>query len=165
MKYAQIRMYDVANGEGIRETVFFSGCKHNCYNCFNKEYQNFNYGEEYTKEVEDKIIENLKNENISGLSILGGEPFQQDSKQLLSLVKRVKEEVNKSIWLWTGYEFERIPNEYNDVLDYIDVLIDGKFIENLKDIRLKWRGSSNQRIIDVQGTLRKGHIIERIDLY
>lgn len=165
MRLAQKRLYDVANGLGIRETLFFSGCKHDCKGCFNKEYQDFNYGEEWTKEVEDKVIEHLKNNNINGLSILGGEPFQQNPTLLYSFLKRAKEETGKSIWLWTGYTYETIPKPYISLLRYIDIIVDGQFIEELKDIRLKWRGSSNQRIIDIQETLEKNYIVEKIDLY
>lgn len=146
MKYAQMRKYDVANGEGIRTTLFVSGCRFNCKSCFNKEYQDFNYGKEWTKEVEDHFINMGKDENVSGYSLLGGEIFQQSPVTILNLCKRIKEETGKAIWVWTGYTLENIPSECRHILNYIDVLVDGQFVEELKDLRLKWRGSSNQKI-------------------
>lgn len=146
MHYAQIRKYDVANGEGIRTTLFVSGCNFNCPGCFNKEYQNFDYGNEWTKEVEDKFIELGKDENVSGYSILGGEPLMQDKDTMISLLKRIKNETGKSIWMWTGFTLENLTTEQLKIIDYVDVLIDGTFIEDLKDLRLAWRGSRNQKI-------------------
>lgn len=146
MNYAQIRKYDVANGEGIRTTLFVSGCKFNCKSCFNKEYQDFNYGNEWTKETEDYFINLGKDENVAGYSLLGGEIFQQSPDIILHLCKRIKEETGKTIWVWTGYTFENIPLNARNILNYIDVLVDGQFIEELKDLRLEWRGSSNQKI-------------------
>lgn len=149
-----MRKYDVANGLGVRATIFFSGCTHNCPNCFNLNYQNFKYGEEWTFEQEDKFMEYVKDENVVGVSILGGEPFQQNPAMLYGFVRRIKEETGKNIWLWTGYEYEHIPRQYYPILKYVDVLIDGKFVEELKDYTLRFRGSSNQRIIDVQKSLK-----------
>lgn len=165
MNYAQIRKYDVANGIGIRTTLFVSGCTHNCPNCFNKEYQKFTYGNKWNKEVEDNFISLCKNENVSGISILGGEPFQQDVDVLRNLLRRIKTEVNKPIWIWTGYQYGEWEDCYNSCLEYIDIIVDGRFIETKKDLSLKWRGSSNQRIIDVKKTRKLGRIIERTDLY
>ena len=165
MNYAQFRKYDVANGVGIRTTLFLSGCTHNCPNCFNKEYQNFKYGNKWNKETEDVFISLCKNENVNGVSILGGEPFQQDAIALENLLRRIKTEVNKSVWLWTGYKWGEWNACYNSCLEYIDIIIDGKFIESKKDLSLKWRGSSNQRIIDVKKTRTLGKITERTDLY
>lgn len=146
MHYAQIRKYDIANGEGIRTTLFVSGCKFNCPGCFNKEYQNFNYGNEWTKEVEDYFIELGKDENVSGYSILGGEPLIQDKDTMVNLLKRIKNETHKSIWMWTGFTLETLTQDQLEIINYVDVLVDGKFIEELKDLKLAWRGSSNQNI-------------------
>ena len=159
MNYAQIRKYDVANGIGVRTTLFVSGCTHNCPMCFNKEYQNFKYGNEWTQEIEDKFIEYVKDENVVGASILGGEPLQQDAYTLYKLLKRIKLETGKNIWLWTGYEYESLPIEYKPLLLHIDVLVDGRFIQDLKSAKLKFRGSSNQRVIDVKKTLEKGEVV------
>ena len=146
MHYAQIRKYDVANGEGIRTTLFVSGCKFNCPGCFNKEYQNFNYGNEWTKEVEDSFIELGKDENVSGYSILGGEPLMQDKDTMINLLNRIKKETGKSIWMWTGFTLDSLSRDQLEIVKYVDVLIDGMFIEDLKDLRLAWRGSKNQNI-------------------
>lgn len=162
MNYAAIRKFDVANGPGIRSTIFVSGCTHNCKGCFNKEYQDFNYGKPWTKEVEDQVIENLKDPNVSGLTILGGEPLQQvNDEQLASFLKRVKVEVNKNVWIFTGYVFEKIQTDEKilDILKWCDVLVDGPFIEAKKNLNLRFRGSSNQRIIDLQETFKNGSVI------
>ena len=156
MKIAQIRKYDVANGPGIRTTIFVSGCTHNCKNCFNQEYKDFSYGETYTREIEDKIISYVK--LTKSLSVLGGEPMQQDL-ELIGLLKRVKEETDATIWMWTGYTYESLKSPMQcKILQYVDVLVDGPFIESKKDLTLKFRGSSNQRIIDVNKTLKSNRI-------
>lgn len=157
MNYAQIRQYDVANGCGIRTTLFVAGCTFNCKNCFNKEYQNFKFGKCWNKEIEDYFIDLVNDPNIDGVSILGGEPLQQDD-DLFNLVKRIKNEVNKSIWLWSGYIIDEIPSDKLKILDYIDVLVDGRFIQEKHHHSLQFRGSSNQRIIDVKKTLLSGNI-------
>ena len=157
MKYSAIKYCDVANGPGIRTTIFVSGCTHNCKNCFNKEYQDFSYGKPFTKEIEDEIISYVKDTNR--LSILGGEPMQQGI-ELINLLKRVKEETNATIWMWTGYIYELLETDIQrKMLQYVDVLVDGPFIESKKDLTLKFRGSSNQRIIDVKNTLDKNKLI------
>lgn len=148
MNYAEMRKYDVTNAPNIRATLFVSGCTHNCEGCFNKEQQDFNYGKRWTQETEDIFIEYVKNPLVKGVNILGGEPLQQD-KQLLKLLKRIKEETNKNIWLWTGYTYENI--KYREELKYIDTLVDGKFEIDKRDIKLKYRGSKNQRIINLKG--------------
>ena len=158
MKYAKIRKFDTANGQGVRTTLFVSGCKFNCKGCFNKEAQDFNYGNEFTKEVEDEFIGYIKNPNVVGVNLLGGEIMQQDTSTILNLVKRIKEETGKNIWCWTGYKYEdliKIDGKL-EVLQYIDVLIDGRFEIAKKDLMLKYRGSSNQRVIDVKKTLNTG---------
>jgi len=161
MNYAQIRKYDISNWDGINATIFFSGCIFNCKGCFNKRAQDFNYGNEYTKEVEDLFLAYAKDKHVTGICLLGGEVFQQDLNIILSLVKRIKSEVRKPIYAWTGYVWEELIKDENKlkILDYIDVVIDGRFIEEKKDLTLKHKGSSNQREIDVQDSLRKGCIV------
>lgn len=163
MNYAKIRKLDVTNGPGIRTTLFVSGCTHNCEGCFNKEQQDFNYGNKFTKETEDEFIQLTKNKQIKGVNILGGEPMQQIMDDtLLNLLKRIKLETDKPIWLWSGYTFEEIVNNPKrlEILREVDVLIDGKFQADKRDIMLKYRGSSNQRVIDVKKSLDQGNIVE-----
>ena len=167
MNIAQLRKYDVANGPGIRTTVFVSGCTHNCYNCFNKQYQDFNFGKQFTAETTKQIIESVK--ETGRLSILGGEPMQQ-GWEFVEFLQTIKEETNANIWVWSGYTIEQLLNPHDgmsyqlNALQYIDVLVDGKFIEKRKDLTLKFRGSSNQRILDVQKSLnkRKAIVLEGI---
>ena len=163
MNYAKLRKLDVTNGPGIRTTLFVSGCTHNCEGCFNKEQQDFNYGNKFTKETEDEFIQLTKNKQIKGVNILGGEPMQQIMDDtLLNLLKRIKLETDKPIWLWSGYTFEEIVNNPKrlEILREVDVLIDGKFQADKRDIMLKYRGSSNQRVIDVKKSLEQGNIVE-----
>lgn len=163
MKYAKIRKLDVTNGPGIRTTLFVSGCTHNCEGCFNKEQQDFNYGNEFTKETENEFIEYTKSRQIKGVNILGGEPMQQTKDDsLLNLLKRIKIETNKPIWLWSGYKFEEIIIEPKmlELLKQVDVLIDGKFEIEKRDLMLKYRGSENQRVIDVKKSLEQDRVIE-----
>ena len=163
MKYAKIRKLDVTNGPGVRTTLFVSGCTHNCEGCFNKEQQDFNYGNEFTKEIEDEFIELTKARQIKGVNILGGEPMQQVMDDtLLNLLKRLREEVKKPIWLWSGYTFDEIIQNPKrlELLKLVDVLIDGKFQIDKRDIMLKYRGSSNQRVIDVNKSLQNNKVIE-----
>ena len=155
MNYAEIKNFDIANGLGVRVSLFVSGCTHHCKNCFNQMTWDFKYGKEFNQEVEDLIIDYLKPEHITGLSLLGGEPMEPSNQRaLLPFIKRVKELYpQKDIWCYTGYLFDqellsesRARCEVTDeLLSYIDVLVDGKFIEELKDLSLKFRGSSNQR--------------------
>lgn len=161
MRYAQIREMDISNGLGIGIALFTQGCLYHCKNCFNKETWDFDSGCEWTQKDEDKIIDLLEPEYISRLTILGGEPLiDRNKKSLNKLLKRVKELYkDKKIWLYTGAEFEKIKDEYIDILKYVDVVIDGRFVDELKDNNLKFRGSSNQRIIDVQQSLLNKDII------
>ncbi len=163
MNYGKINPNDIANGLGVRVTLFVSGCTHRCRGCFNSETWDFNYGTPYTEETEDYILDLLKNDYISGLSILGGEPMEpQNQRAVLPLLKRVKKEFpKKDIWCYSGYLFDkeivkgRAHCEVTDeFLSCIDVLVDGRFIEEKKNIMLKFRGSENQRIIDVQKSLK-----------
>ena len=163
MNYAKIRKFDVSNGPGIRATLFVSGCTNGCVGCFNKELQDFNYGNKWTKEVEDEFINQVKNPNIVGVNIIGGEPMDQINDEcLLKLLKRIKEEIKKSIWLWSGYLYEDIIScdKKNKILSYVDVLVDGRFEEDKINISLKYRGSSNQRIIDIIKSKESNKVIE-----
>lgn len=163
MRISQIREFDVANGPGVRTTFFVSGCTHHCKGCFNKETWDFNKGDLLTVGLANEIVEYAKSDRIEGISILGGEPFDQTRDiDMLYLLTRLKFEVGKPIWVWTGYTYEQIlENSYrNKMLNYIDVLIDGKFEEDKKDLNLKYRGSSNQRVIDVKASLEQEKIIK-----
>lgn len=153
MNVAQIRKIDVANGTGVRTTVFVSGCEHRCKGCFNSEYWDFSYGEDYEEKL-DEIIEAVNNPVIQGLSILGGEPFHPfNLAGVYNMISVIKKECNKdnlNIWCWTGYTLEELRNRKSSLTDLIlkeiDTLVDGRFILEKKDITLKFRGSSNQRI-------------------
>ncbi|MGV3027037.1 anaerobic ribonucleoside-triphosphate reductase activating protein [Clostridium thermobutyricum] len=162
MNYAQIRKFDVTNGPGVRTTLFVSGCTHKCDGCFNDEQQNFNYGNEFNKETEDEFIKYTLNPQIKGVNILGGEPMQQTKDNtLLNLLKRIKKETAKPIWLWSGYTYEQILSDPKklELLNQVDVLIDGKFQIANRNISLKYRGSSNQRVIDVKKSLKENKVI------
>ena len=164
MNYGDIRQYDIANGEGIHCTLFVSGCHFHCQGCFNQEAQDFKYGKYFDKETEDKFIEMCKNENVDAVSILGGEPLDQNdiTYNIIDLLQRIKEEVKKPIWLWSGYTYEYlIEHRYTigKALDYIDVLIDGQFILAQRSLMLNWRGSKNQRVIDVKNSLKQKQVI------
>ncbi|MBQ3145206.1 MAG: anaerobic ribonucleoside-triphosphate reductase activating protein [Clostridia bacterium] len=171
MKYAKIKRCDVANGPGVRVSLFVSGCNHHCKNCFNREAWDFNYGNDFTEKEENQIIEDLKPEHISGLSLLGGEPFERQNQEgLVPLVKKVKQTYpNKKIWCYTGFTFDKqiigemIEQENRettkDLLDNIDYIVDGRFVEELKDPKLRFRGSSNQRIIDVKKSLQQKEVV------
>lgn len=168
MNYGEIKNVDIANGEGIRVSLFVSGCTHHCKNCFNKETWDFNFGKPFTKEVEDSIIEMLSSDYIDGLSLLGGEPFEpQNQRVLLPFLKRIRKELpDKSVWCYTGYLFDdellsesRARCECTDeMLSLIDVLVDGEFVQELHNITLAFRGSENQRVIDVQKSLETGEV-------
>lgn len=169
MNYGEIKKYDIANGIGVRTSLFVSGCRHHCKGCFNPETWSFEYGKTYTKETENDIVSSLAPYYISGLTVLGGEPFEPENQAtIVKLLKRVKEEyADKNIWVYSGYLFEelvgKIPSHArcevtDEMLSYIDILVDGEFVEAKKDISLHFRGSSNQRIIDVKKTLENGEI-------
>ena len=162
MNYATIKKNDIANGEGVRVSLFVSGCRHHCKNCFNREAWDFGYGAPYTEAIEEDILSSLSPLYVSGLSLLGGEPFEPENQEtLLALVKKVRARYpEKNIWCYTGFLFENnrqgsVGDEKvaNELLSHIDVLVDGKFVEELKDLSLLFRGSSNQRILDVKKSL------------
>ncbi len=160
MNYATIKFYDVANGTGVRVSLFVSGCRHHCKGCFNAETWDFCYGEPYTQETEDSIIDGLKPDYITGLSLLGGEPFEPENQPALTaLLRRVKAQLpEKTVWCYTGYTYDTDLAEggsvFTDVtremLSYIDILVDGEFIEEQRDLTLRFRGSRNQRILTLE---------------
>lgn len=169
MNYADIKQYDVANGPGIRISLFVSGCNHHCKGCFNKEAWDFNYGTPFTDETIDTIIEYLNSPHIAGLTLLGGEPMEPvNQKALLPLLRKVRLKYpEKNIWCFSGFLFDKeildkmyetIP-ETKEILSYIDVIVDGKFVEELKNVNLRFKGSSNQRTIMVQESLKTGEIV------
>lgn len=175
MNFSAIKTHDVANGIGVRVSLFVSGCTHHCKECFNPETWDFNYGEPFTEEQEQKIMDALAPAFIKGFSLLGGEPFEPVNQlALVSLLKKIKETYpEKTIWCYTGYVLDRellkdsrARCEVTDeMLSYIDILVDGEFVAAQKDLNLRFRGSTNQRIIDVKKTLEKGQIIPAEEYY
>lgn len=198
---ADVKLADMANGEGVRTTVFVSGCLFNCYNCFNQKLKAFNYGKDnadsikkgqhvdaefpryYDQELEDKVIKSLKPNYISGITLLGGEPFM-NTNITVPLCERIRKEYgsSKTIWSWTGYEWEELmqmiqldfplSKQQNKLVHLIDVLVDGRYVDSIRQEDLKnnpqginFRGSTNQRIIKVPQSLAQHQIIERTDLY
>lgn len=153
MNFSQIRKFDVTNGPNIRTTLFVTGCTNNCKGCFNTELKDFNSGKKWTKEKEDEFLTYVKSPNVQGVSILGGEPMEQTrDKDLVNLLERVKKETDKSIWLWSGFVYEDIIKDpkKKEILDLVDVLVDGRFELEKRNLNLKYRGSENQRVIDVK---------------
>lgn len=171
MNYARIKDCDIADGEGVRVSLFVSGCTHHCVGCFNKETWDFDYGKPFTREVEDKILKLLSKDYITGLTLLGGEPFEVCNQEALhNLLVRVKAEFpDKDVWCYTGYTFEDLLDEEGTVntkytkgmLLFIDVLVDGEFMLERKSLGLTFKGSDNQRIIDVKESLKKGITVEK----
>lgn len=169
MNYATIKNCDIANGPGVRVSLFVSGCTHHCPGCFNEVAWDFDYGEPFTQETIDRILKMLEPPHIRGLTLLGGEPFEpQNQPAVLELLRQVKAKLpEKSIWAFSGYLFDRdilsgrlgpweITGEY---LSYLDVLVDGPFVEAKKNLSLRFRGSENQRLIDVPASLKSGQIV------
>lgn len=157
-KIADYKPFNFVDGEGVRCSLYVSGCKFSCPGCYNKVAQNFNYGYDYTKALEDQIITDLGHSYVQGLTLLGGEPFL-NTQVCLQLVKRVRAEYGhqKDIWSWSGYTWEELQKESADkleLLSYLDVLVDGRFLEAQKDLTLQFRGSANQRIIAVPASLK-----------
>jgi len=170
MHYGNIKPVDIANGEGIRVTLFVSGCRHHCKNCFNPETWNFDYGNKFDQTVEDQILSYLDHDFIKGLTLLGGEPMEPENQEgLLPFIRRFREKfgTTKNIWSYTGFVYDkdliaggRAYTKYTDeLLSNIDVLVDGPFIESLKNLSLNFRGSSNQRIIDLKKTRNINEIV------
>lgn len=161
---------DISNGPGIRVSLFVSGCNFHCKNCFNQEAQSYSYGEFYTQDTKTEILSLVSSPHISGLSILGGDPMWQTNESIMDLIELCEEahKLNKTVWIWTGFTWEDIFTDRNFVLDreaidysfrqelvkQADVLIDGPFVDNFKDLNLHWKGSSNQRVIDVKKSLK-----------
>lgn len=169
MNYAAIKDNDIANGPGVRVSLFVSGCTHHCKGCFNQEAWDFDFGEPFTQEVIDRILKMLEPAYVRGLTLLGGEPFEpENQKGIVPLLRQMKEKYpRKSVWAFSGYLFDRdilsgrlgdweITKEY---LSYLDVLVDGRFVEERKDLTLRFRGSSNQRLIDVPASLRENRVV------
>lgn len=168
MNYAQIKPYSIENGTGVRASLFVSGCRHHCKECFNEETWDFAYGRPYTKETEREVMEGLKPAYVTGLTLLGGDPGEPENQRaLLPLLRRIKEELpEKTIWAYTGYLYDDFLagnraccEASEEFLSLLDVMVDGPFILEQKDISLKFRGSANQRIIDVQETKKQGNIV------
>lgn len=171
MFYGNIKYYDISNGTGVRTSLFVSGCRVHCPLCFNQVTWDFDYGNPFSKDVLDKIIESLNSDYIEGLSILGGEPFEEENQMVLvELIRKVREVYGdtKTIWMYSGYLFDKdlFPEDgkkhtevTNEILSMIDILVDGPFMNDKKNVALNFRGSSNQRIIDMKQTLKEGNIV------
>ena len=169
MNYADIKRCDVANGEGVRVSLFVSGCTHHCEECFNKEAWDFNYGKPFTEKEIETIMEYLKPGYVAGLSLLGGEPMEPSNQEgILPLLRRVKETYpEKNIWCYTGYLFDkdildRMCQESEitkEIVSYLDIVVDGEFVVKQKNLKVNFRGSDNQRIIDVKKTMEAGKIV------
>lgn len=173
MRYSSIKQFDMANGEGIRTSLFVTGCNFHCKDCFNPEAQDFEYGKPYTEETEAQILEMVANPHVKGLSILGGDPLWQDNDGLwdLAILAHKVKQMDKTVWIWSGFKWENIfpkvvPDWINDLqwyrqnlIEECDVFVDGQFEADKKDLSLKWRGSSNQRVIDVQKSLEANEVV------
>ncbi len=159
MRYNKIRKMDISNGPGVRVSIFMQGCTFNCKNCFNPETHSFDGGKEFTDETINRVLELCANENVEGLSILGGEPMHpKNIDGTTRLAKFFKEKYpNKTLWAWSGFLYETLMDK--EILKYLDVLVDGQYVDDLSNPLLKWKGSSNQRVIDVQKSLKENKII------
>ena len=174
MYYGSIKPCDIANGTGVRVTLFVSGCTHRCKGCFQPQTWDFRYGQPFTAETEEALLEALDRPYISGLTLLGGEPFEPENQRVLvPFVRRVRETYpQKTVWAFSGFTLEELRTEgshprceaTDELLSMLDVLVDGRFVEALKDISLRFRGSSNQRLIDIKKTLVSGEIVLLPDL-
>ncbi|MBR0427134.1 MAG: anaerobic ribonucleoside-triphosphate reductase activating protein [Clostridia bacterium] len=160
MRYNKIRKMDIANGPGVRVSIFMQGCEFHCKNCFNQETWGFDGGEKFTDETIEKVLNACDKEYVEGLSILGGEPMHpKNIEGTTKLAKAFKEKFpNKTLWVWSGFTFEKYLKE-KPVLNYVDVLVDGQYVDELHNPTLKWKGSSNQRVIDVKQSLKKDKVI------
>ena len=169
MNYATIKKYDIANGPGVRVSLYVSGCRNHCKNCFNPETWDFGYGKPFTREVEDEIIKAMEPDYIEGFTRLGGDPFEPENQVVIApFLERLKKIYpRKSFWCFTGYDYEMElltgkQGNFDDVLrilNCLDVLVDGRFVENLKDLNLRFRGSSNQRIILIKPSLEHDELV------
>ena len=166
MHVGEVMTADVANGEGMRVSVFVSGCRNHCKGCFQPQTWDFNYGREYTPEIEQFIIDELSKSYYDGITILGGDPMEPENQEpVLRLLRRIKKELpDKNVWVYTGYVYDRdlVPGGKRltrELLESIDILIDGRFVEELKNLMLNFRGSGNQRIIKMKETLETGKVV------
>ena len=170
MNYAEIKYNDIANGEGVRVSLFVSGCRHRCKNCFNEIAWDFKYGKEFTDDVADKIVKSCEPDYVAGISLLGGEPFEPENQPvLLGFLKKFRSIYpDKNVWCYSGFTYEELTGTkpsrcYTDItedmLGLIDILVDGKFEQELHNLMLKFRGSSNQRLIDLNKTRKEGKLI------
>ena len=174
MRYGQIRKYDIANGPGIRCSLFVTGCRRHCKGCFNEEYQSFQAGKEFNEDAFKELLSYYTNPNVTGLTILGGEPFEPENVETLAdIIIRLKKVVWKPVWIYSGYKFEELMGYGKTALNHVtkadlyktvllglcEVLVDGEFDESLKDPSLRFRGSSNQRIIDVQKSMENWRVV------
>ena len=160
MRYNKIRKMDISDGPGVRVSIFMQGCAFHCKNCFNPETWDFENGKEFTDETIERVLELCGNENITGLSILGGEPMHPTNIEgTTKLAKAFKEKYpNKTLWAWSGFLFDKWVKD-KEVAKYLDVLVDGQYVDELRNPLLKWKGSSNQRVIDVQKSLKEGNVV------
>ena len=168
MYYGEIKNCDIANGEGVRVTLFVSGCTNRCKNCFQPQTWDFTYGQPFTANTEQRLLEMLEPSYIRGLTVLGGEPFEPSNQRaLLPFLRRVREQYpKKDIWCFSGFTYEELKQEgsrprceaTDEILELLDVLVDGRFVEELKDISLRFRGSSNQRLIDLKASRAAGEL-------
>lgn len=167
MKYATIKNYDIANGLGVRVSLFVSGCTHRCKGCFNEIAWDFEYGTPFTEKTESELLQMLKDPYIRGLTLLGGEPLEPvNAKALLPFLRSYNELLGKSLWIYTGYTYENLmlrqgedKRILDEILSYTEVLVDGPFVEDKKSVMLKFRGSENQRLIDVKNTRQENKIV------
>lgn len=167
MRFAQLRKYDTANGPGIRSSVFFTGCTHNCIGCFNALYQDFEFGDIWTDETTNQIIDYLNDSKIRGLTLLGGEPLQQPFDEVYEVLYKIRNSIpkEKTIWVYSGYRWEEIISDEKrlKIISLCDVLIDGRFEHKLKNLKLKFRGSENQKIINIKKSLEAKKIILELE--
>ncbi len=168
MRYGNIKKCDIANGVGVRTVLFVSGCTHHCKGCFQPETWDFSYGEPYTKETENEIVESLRPSYINGLTLLGGEPFEPaNQRELVGLLRRIRRELpDKTVWAFSGYTWEELTGQSRarcevteEMLSMIDVLVDGEYMEEKRNISLRFRGSENQQLIDVPKTRETGAVV------
>lgn len=165
MRYNKIRKMDVSNGPGIRVSIFLQGCEFHCKNCFNPETWSFKSGKEFNEDAINRVLELADKETISGLSILGGEPMHpKNIEGTIELAKKFKEKFpKKTVWVWSGFLYEDVLKRDPEVFNYIDVMVDGQYVDELHDPTLRWKGSSNQRVIDIKKTKKSGKVVLNAD--